>query len=149
MWTIVLNVIKNPKVLGAIAVVAVLAYYQLSLWSLENKVEKGNIKIERLEMDLSTSKGNTKKAKEVNNKNKSTIDKCRKDVEDLDKSYDGILKGKDKTIYALKLTIADLKKPVKYPETIIHKECKFEIKTKGDNDETINSTFDNLLNIGR
>jgi len=143
--SVILNLLKDPKVLGIIFLIGYILYQFTNILSLESTINKKDSIILLLRNNNNTLNLNVRACKHVNNSNNYVIKDMKRDSIVLKGFYNKSLVLKDKLILTLRNDIKELKKPVQYPETIVYKECKVKIKTKVEDED---STFNIISNIG-
>lgn len=141
-----LGYLKNPVVLISIISAIIIGYLYISNLNLNNDILERDVTISNLKIDLKTLKGNNQVCVNVNTENSKVVEQMEKDIREMNKQYSISISGKNKIIDRLRQDIKDLTKPIDYPETLVYKDCKIEIKTKDDNEESV---FNIISTIGR
>ena len=144
----ILPLLKSPYTWLIVAIVVILGYYNVVVWDLERTVGKQEIAIGKLEQKYGVCDSNFKSTIDTNKQNTKVIEQCQGDIDSLNDAYVEIVGDKDGLILDLRVTIANMKKPKKYPTEIIYKECKLKMKGVSDASEN-DTTLVGLSTIGK
>lgn len=141
------GLIGNKYVWIALAFVAVFAYYQTTVWSLESNLDKMTLDRDRIALDYKTSQTNLGTCMKTNDENVEAVKKFEAKIKELKEQNKIITNGQDEEIKKLKKIISDMKKPKVYPEELHFENITVKIKTKEQMDEN-DTTFSTISNIG-
>lgn len=141
------GLLGNKYVWIAVVFVAVFSYYQMSVWSLESSLDKMTIDRDRIALNYNTTKSNLTSCVSTNIANVKAIEDFEDKIKKLKEQNKIIINGQDDEIKQLKKIIADIKKPVSYPEKLHYENITIKIKTKEQIDEN-DTTFNIISNIG-